>query len=103
MNNGYTELAKMLKNLNKGETYGPVFGRITQLPDLIITRSNNIQLTQKGRYKIYNGTSYGTRIKDTFVGKTFTHDYMLSEIQREITENLEKNKDIVSVDGFRQK
>ena len=41
--------------------------------------------TQKGRYKIYNGTSYGTRIKDTFVGKTFTHDYMLSEIQREIT------------------
>ena len=56
--------------------------------------------TQKERYKIYNGTSYGTRIKDTFVGKTFTHDYMLSEIQREITENLEKNKDIVSVDGF---
>lgn len=56
--------------------------------------------TQKGRYKIYNGTSYGTRIKDTFVGKTFTHDYMLSEIQREITDNLEKNKDIVSVDGF---
>ena len=29
MNNGYTELAKMLKNLSKGETYGPVFGRIT--------------------------------------------------------------------------
>ena len=25
---------------------------------------------------------------------------MLSEIQREITDNLEKNKDIVSVDGF---
>ena len=59
--------------------------------------------TQKGRYKIYNGTSYGTRIKDAFVGKTFTHDYMLSEIQREITENLEKNKDIVSVDGFSAK
>ena len=31
------------------------------------------------------------------------HDYMLSEIQREITENLEKNKDIVSVDGFSAK
>ena len=28
---------------------------------------------------------------------------MLSEIQREITENLEKNKDIVSVDGFSAK
>ena len=28
---------------------------------------------------------------------------MLSEIQREITDNLEKNKDIVSVDGFSAK
>lgn len=54
MNNGYTELAKMLKNLNKGETYGPVFGRITQLPDLIITRSNNIQLTKNHVVSIVN-------------------------------------------------
>ena len=54
MNNGYTELAKMLKNLSKGETYGPVFGRITQLPDLIITRSNNIQLTKNHVVSIVN-------------------------------------------------
>lgn len=58
--------------------------------------------TQKGRYKIYNGTSYGTRIKDTFVGKTFTHDYMLSEIQREITENLEKTRILSVWTVFRQ-
>ena len=54
MNNGYTELAKMLKNLSKGETYGPVFGIITQLPDLIITRSNNIQLTKNHVVSIVN-------------------------------------------------
>lgn len=51
MNNGYTELAKMLKNLSKGETYGPVFGRITQLPDLIITRSNKYTADKKSRCK----------------------------------------------------
>ena len=60
MNNGYTELAKMLKNLNKGETYGPVFGRITQLPDIQLTKNHVVSIVNlyerdaEGRY-IHNG------------------------------------------------
>ena len=52
--------------------------------------------TQKGRYKIYNGTGYGINIEDTFVGKNYNRDYIRSEVKREITEMLTANEDIVS-------
>ena len=56
--------------------------------------------TQKGRYKIYNGTGYGINIEDTFVGKNYNRDYIRSEVKREITEMLTANEDIVSIDNF---
>ena len=56
--------------------------------------------TQKGRYKIYNGTGYGINIEDTFVGKNYNRDYIRSEVKREITEILTTNEDIVSIDNF---
>lgn len=56
--------------------------------------------TQKGRYKIYNGTGYGINIEDTFVGKNYNRDYIRSEVKREITEILTANEDIVSIDNF---
>lgn len=56
--------------------------------------------TPRGRYAIYDGTDYGTRIKELLVGKTYPRDYMLSEIKREIMETLLKSDDITSVDEF---
>lgn len=66
----------------------------------IKNRVEKILRTQKGRYKIYNGTGYGANIEDLFVGKTYTRDYIQSEIKREITETLTSYSDIVSVDEF---
>lgn len=61
---------------------------------------NKILHTQKGRYKIYDGKNYGIDVKNTVLGKTFTQDYRLSQIQREITDALLLDGDILSVEGF---
>ena len=68
--------------------------------ELIKNWVQKILNTQKGRYKIYNGTGYGINIEDTFVGKNYNRDYIRSEVKREITEILTANEDIVSIDNF---
>lgn len=53
--------------------------------------------TEFGRYKIYNGTSYGVDIYDIITGKTYSRSFAEAELRREITEALMQNDDIINV------
>ncbi|MBQ3425854.1 MAG: DUF2634 domain-containing protein [Clostridia bacterium] len=53
--------------------------------------------TQYNRYKLYNGTYYGSNIEDLVVGKSYNMDFTESELKREIEKALLKNDDIYTV------
>lgn len=55
--------------------------------------------TQRDKYIIYKGTGFGVDT-ESITGKTFTRDYMQSEIKREITETLLQDDSIISIDNF---
>lgn len=77
-------------------------GRVKSVTGLerVKNKVSKLLRTQKGKYKIYDDKDYGINLKNMLVGKNFTQDYMLSEIQREICEALRDDEDILSVDGF---
>ena len=56
--------------------------------------------TQKGRYRVYEGTDFGVYIEDLIVGSNYPIAFVQSEMEREITEALLKNKDISAVSNF---
>ena len=58
---------------------------------------NKILRTQYNRYKLYNGTNYGSNIEDLVVGKSYNMDFTESELKREIEKALLKNDDIYTV------
>lgn len=53
--------------------------------------------TQYNRYKIYNGTNYGSNIEDLTIGYVLPIGFTESELKREITKTLLTNKDITAV------
>lgn len=55
--------------------------------------------TQRDKYIIYKGTGFGIDTK-SIISKTFTRDYMQSEMKREITETLLQDDSIISIDNF---
>ena len=56
--------------------------------------------TQYNRYKLYNGTYYGSNIEDLVIGKSYKYDFAESELKREIETALLRHDDIQSVDSF---
>ncbi|MBQ3425862.1 MAG: DUF2634 domain-containing protein [Clostridia bacterium] len=58
---------------------------------------NKILRTQYNRYKLYNGTYYGSNIEDLVIGKSYNMDFTESELKREIEKALLKNDDIYTV------
>ncbi len=53
--------------------------------------------TQKFKWKIYEGTDYGTTIEDLIVGHGYPKSFLESELKREITEALLKHRRIESL------
>ena len=53
--------------------------------------------TQYNRYKLYNGTYYGSNIEDLVIGKSYNMDFAESELTREIEKAMLKNDDIYTV------
>lgn len=58
---------------------------------------NKILRTQYNRYKLYNGTYYGSNIEDLVIGRSYSIDFTESELKREIEKALLKNDDIYTV------
>ena len=53
--------------------------------------------TEKGRFKIYDDTEYGTRLEDLIVGNSYSVSFIESELKREIEDALLQNPQIRSV------
>lgn len=68
--------------------------------DRVKNKISKLLHTQKGKYAIYDDKDYGIKLKEKFIGKSFTRDYMVSEMQREIREAFANDDDILSIDGF---
>lgn len=73
--------------------------RLATGPERIKNWVHKVVRTQLGRYELYRNTGYGTNTEN-IIGRTFTRDFKQSEIKRDITETLLKNKSIISVDNF---
>ena len=58
---------------------------------------NKILRTQYNRYKLYNGTYYGSNIEDLVIGRSYSIDFTESELKREIEKALLKNDNIYTV------
>lgn len=56
--------------------------------------------TKMDKYKVYDGTEFGTYIEDYIGYKSNDIGFVMSEIEREITEKAELNRAIDYVDGF---
>lgn len=56
--------------------------------------------TELGRFRVYNGTGYGTSLDD-LIGQNFPVSFFESEIQREINESLLKHPAIESLSTFK--
>ena len=57
--------------------------------------------TEKGRFAIYDATSYGCQLEDLIVGNSYTSAFIESELKREIEDALAQNPHIVSVYGIK--
>jgi len=65
MNNGITELAKLLRERENREDYSPMFGKITSLPTLQIQIGSKIVIDAsfvKALFNLYETDSYGRYI-----------------------------------------
>ena len=56
--------------------------------------------TEKGRYRIYDGTGYGCQLEDLIIGNTYTLEFTEAEIKREVEEAILKNPLVISVSNF---
>lgn len=56
--------------------------------------------TPKNRFRIYDGTEYGTNIENTLMGYAFNRKFVESEIQREVVEAIENNKYVERVENL---
>ena len=56
--------------------------------------------TEKGRYAIYEGLSYGTSIEDLIIGTNYNIAFTESELKREIEEALLRHPQISGISNF---
>lgn len=56
--------------------------------------------TEKGRYRIYDGTGYGCQLEDLIIGNTYTVEFTEAELKREVEEAILKNPLVTAVSGF---
>ena len=56
--------------------------------------------TEKGRYRIYDGTCYGCQLEDLIIGNTYTLEFTEAELKREVEEAILKNPLVISVSNF---
>lgn len=56
--------------------------------------------TEKGRYRIYDGTGYGCQLEDFIIGNTYTLEFTEAELKREVEEAILKNPLVISVSNF---
>lgn len=56
--------------------------------------------TPLGRHEIYDGSSWGTRIEELFVGQRLPREYLKSEIERCIREALSTLEGVKRADSF---
>ena len=68
--------------------------------DTIKVWIEKILKTEKGRYRIYDGTGYGCQLEDLIIGNTYTLEFTEAELKREIEEALLRNPSILSVSNF---
>lgn len=57
-------------------------------------------LTQVERYEMYDGKKYGAYIEDLVIGRSYSFDFVESELKREIETALLRHEDISAVTGF---
>ena len=57
--------------------------------------------TEKGRFKIYNGTEYGAKLEDLIIGNSYSVAFIESELKREIEDALLQNPQIRSVTNMK--
>ena len=56
--------------------------------------------TELGKYEIYRETGYGVRIKDLLMGNPYKRSFTKAELQREITDTLLKDDEIIAINDF---
>ena len=56
--------------------------------------------TEKGRYRIYDGTGYGCQLEDLIIVNTYTLEFTEAELKREVEEAILKNPLVISVSNF---
>ena len=56
--------------------------------------------TEKGRFKIYDGTVYGCQLEDLIIGNSYSAAFIEAELKREIEEALLQNPQISSVSNI---
>lgn len=57
--------------------------------------------TESHTYKIYDGSDYGIINLRRLISSGYPYAYVKAEIEREVRENLVKNKNIVTVENFK--
>ena len=56
--------------------------------------------TPMNKYRIYEGSSYGSRLEELLVGKVLPKAYVLAEAERYARETITQHPDVYTVDSF---
>lgn len=74
-------------------------GRLVASDDLdaVMVWVEKIIRTEKGRFPIYDGTTYGIQLEDLLIGGSFPPDFIESELKREVEEALTQHPKITGV------
>jgi len=74
-------------------------GKLVETDDITVW-IEKIMRTEKGRFKIYEGTDYGCHLEDLIIGSNYPISFVESELKREIEDALLQNPNIKAISNF---
>ncbi|MCK9479978.1 MAG: DUF2634 domain-containing protein [Firmicutes bacterium] len=74
-------------------------GKLIETDDITVW-IEKILRTEKGRFKIYEGTDYGCHLEDLIIGSNYPISFVESELKREIEDALLQNPNIRAISNF---
>lgn len=74
--------------------------RLVTGKDELMNWIRKILHTPMNKYRIYEGSSYGSRLEELLVGKVLPKAYVLAEAERYARETITQHPDVYTVDSF---
>lgn len=74
-------------------------GKLVETDDITVW-IEKILRSEKGRFKIYEGTNYGCHLEDLIIGSNYSISFVESELKREIEDALLQNSKIKAISNF---